>query len=110
MEDNKQEGQGRNFFDSLMFGPPPQGSKTIEQQKSTSTDAPEEQTQIQQNQVQKNNGQLSHTENSHDQPQLDLVQMMQQFDSLMDYANKLGPTLKKLSPLFDLFKGFNEKK
>jgi hypothetical protein len=113
MEENKQQDsyRGRSYFDSLMFGPAPRQTPTMEQKQTTQvaptapvqSDDPVKQTQQEQ-------PIHSQAETSNDQPQVDLAQMMQQFDMFMEYANKLGPSFKKLGPLFDLIKGFNGKK
>ncbi|MFN7251799.1 MAG: hypothetical protein ACK4M9_13510 [Anaerobacillus sp.] len=111
MEDNKQQEsyRGRNYFDSLMFGPAPRQMPTMEQ-KQTNQVAPPEPVQSDVKQTQQEQPIHSQDQQSNAQPQVDLAQMMQQFDMLMEYANKLGPSFKKLGPLFDLIKGFNGKK
>jgi hypothetical protein len=101
--------QGGNFFDSLMFGSPrmPVTTKQTKTEDTTETEQAEDTTQKMEQTEQTEK--VAPAENTQ-APQLDLAQMMQQFDQLIDYANKLGPSLKKMGPLFDLFKGFNGKK
>lgn len=116
MEENKQPEpyRGRSYFDSLMFGPPRRPVVPSEDQKAANetvdpqkvTEDPIETPKKEQPEQPKENQKVSPNE----QPQVDFVQMMQQFDTLMDYANKLGPSFKKMGPLFDLIKGFNNKK
>jgi hypothetical protein len=94
LSEKNQQNQHRNFFDSLMFGPP--RNPNSEQQQFT-----EDKITSGLQTVGKENT------NSHPGAEIDLVQMMQQFDMIMGYANKLGPTLKKIGPVFDLLKTFN---
>lgn len=86
---------GNNFFDSLMFGPPqqPKATNSIEDKGESSNT--EDQTS---NQKQGDDSGA---------PQVDMLQMMQSFDALMGYVNKLSPSLKKLGPLVELLKGIN---
>ncbi len=119
MDENKQVGnpQGRSVFDSLMFGPPrrPEISQqekpmepSAENEIETEVSRENADLNVSATKVQDQTGDLN-TQNpsevDNQPPQLDFVQMMQQFDILMDYASKLGPSLKKLGPLFDLLKG-----
>ncbi|RXI98261.1 hypothetical protein DS745_18165 [Anaerobacillus alkaliphilus] len=115
MDENKQVGpsHGRSVFDNLMFGPtrrptslevtkdddPQNATKDFEANLET-TKLEDKNLSKPENMTEKNNN-----ETNPQAPELDFVQMMQQFDMLMDYANKLGPSLKKMGPLFDLFKG-----
>lgn len=97
----QEKNKGGDLFDNLMFGPPrrPIGSEQSQ---------PSEDKELDNNKIESSI--TSESEAKNEQPQLDFAQMMQQFDSLMGYVNKLGPSLKKMGPLFDLFKGFNSKK
>ncbi|QOY34156.1 hypothetical protein AWH56_015615 [Anaerobacillus isosaccharinicus] len=118
MEENKQHEpyRGRSYFDSLMFGPPRRPVIPTEDQKATNEpvvdtqQVAEDPIETQKKEQPKQPIQENQNVNPKEQPQVDFVQMMQQFDTLMDYANKLGPSFKKMGPLFDLFKGFNNKK
>ncbi|OIJ10453.1 hypothetical protein BKP37_18115 [Anaerobacillus alkalilacustris] len=100
MEDNKQQEtpQARNFFDELMFGPTVHPSIDEEASKESMP-----------NQTEGNKSNKHNSENSPTQ-EIDFVQMVEQFDQFMGLVNKLGPSLKKMGPLVDLFKSFGSPK
>ncbi|OIJ18482.1 hypothetical protein BKP45_13010 [Anaerobacillus alkalidiazotrophicus] len=109
MEDNKQQEtpQARNFFDELMFGPtahPP-----IDEEANTQTTRTEASKESMPTQTEGNKSNKHNSENSPTQ-EIDFVQMVEQFDQFMGLVNKLGPSLKKMGPLVDLFKSFGSPK
>lgn len=98
MEENQRNQQVRSHFDNMMFGMPRQSiSEKQEEQNNQNELEGENKTNNQTNQTE---------ENSKTVPEIDFIQMAQQFDELMGYVNKLSPSLKKLEPLMDLLKGF----
>ncbi len=102
MEDQQTPQPRRSFFDDLMFGShaPHTSSQNNEEVKQTT----------QQTETSNQEQDDSETTNNNTPPEIDMAQMMQTIDTLMGYADKFGPTLKKMGPLFDLLKGFNSPK
>ena len=99
--ETRQEPQN-NFFDQLMFGPPRQPVKEqqpLEEEKAKTKPSTEKNNAT-------NNNNVTNNE-TNPAPEVDIAQMMQQFDTMMNYANKIGPSLKKLTPLFDILKQFS---
>lgn len=101
MDEQQQRNQPRrSVFDDFMFGPPlnQQGSGDAQQNQQPIQDNPSPPSPQQS------------TEEKSDNSEIDMAQMMQSIDTLMGYANKFGPTLKKLGPIFDLLNGSNSPK
>ncbi|MCD8500938.1 MAG: hypothetical protein LRY71_03730 [Bacillaceae bacterium] len=92
----------RSLFDSMMFGPPPADTSGV-----TSEEVKKPEQQVEMTTEQPNDKEST---NNNNPPEIDMAQMMQTIDTLMGYADKFGPTLKKMGPLLDILKGFSSPK